>query len=227
VRVLVVEDEERIASFLVKGLGSRGYDVVHVRTGVDAMSAATSADVILLDLGLPDMDGLDVLDAIRERRPHVQVIALTARSEVGDRVEGLERGADDYLVKPFAFEELVARIHARGRAAEAGAGGRVRSGDLSLDLRTRSAEVDGREIELRAKEFELLAMLVDADGEVVDRRTLLADIWGYLGFEPRSNPVEVYVSALRRKLGHDRIETVRGRGYRLRVRRTASRVPRP
>jgi DNA-binding response OmpR family regulator len=225
VKVLVVEDEERIASFLVKGLGSRGYEVAHVRTGMEAASAAESADVILLDLGLPDVDGLDVLDAIRQRRPHVQVIVLTARSEVGDRVEGLERGADDYLVKPFAFEELLARIHARARAAEARTGGRVQSGDVSLDLRTRSVTVDGRDIDLRGKEFELLAMLVDADGDVVDRRTLLGEIWGYRDFEPRSNPVEVYVSALRRKLGHDRIETVRGRGYRLRVRTAASRVP--
>jgi two-component system copper resistance phosphate regulon response regulator CusR len=216
--VLVVEDEERIASFLVKGLTSHGFEVVHARTGAHALVAAPSADIVLLDLGLPDIDGLEVLDAIRTASPGAQVIVLTARSEVQDRVEGLERGADDYLVKPFAFQELLARIRARLRSLEAAERRTLSHEGLVLDLLDRRTSIDGRTIDLSAREFDVLRLLIRAAGEVVDRRTLLSQVWGYEGFEPRSNPVEVYVSSLRKKLGRDRIETVRGRGYRLRLR---------
>jgi DNA-binding response OmpR family regulator len=224
VNVLVVEDEERIASFLAKGLTSHGYEVVHARTGAHALVAAPSADIVLLDLGLPDIDGLEVLDAIRGSAPDAQVIVLTARSEVEDRVEGLERGADDYLVKPFAFQELLARIRVRLRSLEVAERRTVSHDGLFLDLLDRRTTVDGRTVELSAREFDVLRLLIRAGGDVVDRRTLLSQVWGYEGFEPRSNPVEVYMSALRKKLGRDRIETVRGRGYRLRQRgRPASR----
>ena len=221
--VLVVEDEERIASFLTKGLTSHGYEVVQARTGAHALLAAPSADLVLLDLGLPDVDGLEVLDAIRGSAPDAQVIVLTARSEIEDRVEGLERGADDYLVKPFAFQELLARIRVRLRSLEVAERRTVSHDGLVLDLLDRRTTVDGRTVELSAREFDVLRLLIRAGGDVVDRRTLLAQVWGYEGFEPRSNPVEVYMSALRKKLGRDRIETVRGRGYRLRRGRPASR----
>jgi two-component system copper resistance phosphate regulon response regulator CusR len=216
VNVLIVEDEDRIASFLTKGLTANGYDVVHARTGAHALVAAPAADVILLDLGLPDIDGLDVLDAVRRSTPDAQVIILTARSEVEDRVAGLERGADDYLVKPFAFDELIARIRARARSIEGSRRRTLEHDGIVLDLIEREAIVDDRSLDLSAREFDVLRSLLDAGGEVVERRTLLQQVWGYEGFEPRSNPVEVYMSSLRKKLGRDRIETVRGRGYRLR-----------
>ena len=223
--ILIVEDEERIASFLAKGLTTNGYDVVHAPTGARALVAAPNADVILLDLGLPDIDGLDVLDAIHRSAPDAQVIIVTARSEVVDRVEGLERGADDYLVKPFAFDELLARIRARVRSIE-GSGRRSLEHDgIVLDQVERRVTVEGRALDLSAREFDVLRALLQAAGEIVERRTLLSQIWGYEGFEPRSNPVEVYVSSLRKKVGRDRIETVRGRGYRLR--RQPTRAPRP
>ena len=222
--ILVVEDEERIASFLAKGLTAHGYDVVQARTGAHALVAAPSADIVLLDLGLPDIDGLEVLDAIRSSAPDAQVIVLTARSEVEDRVEGLERGADDYLVKPFAFQELLARIRVRLRSLEVAERRTVSHDGLVLDLLDRRTTVDGRTVELSAREVDVLRLLIRAGGDIVDRRTLLSQVWGYEGFEPRSNPVEVYMSTLRKKLGRDRIETVRGRGYRLRPRgRRASR----
>jgi len=216
VKILIVEDEERIASFLVKGLTANGYDAVHAATGGEALAQADSADVILLDLGLPDVDGLVVLDRIRRSSPDAQIIVVTARAEVGDRVEGLERGADDYLVKPFAFDELLARVRARVRSIEVAERRTVAFGGIELDLVDRRATVDGRRIELSAREFDVVRLLIAAGGDVVDRNALLSRVWGYEGFEPRSNPIEVYVSALRKKLGRDRIETVRGRGYRLR-----------
>ena len=215
-KVLIVEDEQRIASFLVKGLTAHGYEAIHAATGRDALAQASSADVILLDLGLPDVDGLVVLDALRRSSPDAQIIVVTARAEVGDRVEGLERGADDYLVKPFAFDELLARVRARVRSIEAAERRTVAFAGIELDLVDRRATADGRRIELSAREFDVVRLLIAAGGEVVDRNALLSRVWGYEGFEPRSNPIEVYVSALRKKLGRDRIETVRGRGYRLR-----------
>ena len=219
-KVLVVEDEERIASFLVKGLTAHGYDVVRAATGAEAIPSSLTADIVLLDLGLPDVDGLDVLDAIRRSSPSAQVIVLTARGEIEDRVEGLERGADDYLVKPFAFDELLARIRARVRSVASTE--RLVLDDLALDLIDRRLTVDDRVLDLSAREFEVLRLLMRGSGEVVERGTLLRQIWGYDHFEPRSNPVEVYVSSLRKKLGRERIETVRGRGYRLRGRRGSS-----
>jgi two-component system copper resistance phosphate regulon response regulator CusR len=217
--VLVVEDEDRIATFLVKGLTARGYDVRHVSTGTAAIDAAPGAGVVLLDLGLPDSDGFDVLEAIRARSPAAQVIVLTARGHVADRVEGLERGADDYLVKPFAFEELVARIRRRVRAAQETERNSLAHEDVELDLIERRVKVGGKTHDLPDREFDVLKLLMQAAGGIVDRRTLLAEVWGFETFEPRSNPDEVYISLLRKRLGRDRIETVRGRGYRLRSHR--------
>jgi DNA-binding response OmpR family regulator len=214
--VLIVEDEHRIASFLVKGLTTHGYDAVHATTGAQALALAATVDVILLDLGLPDLDGIDILETIRRSSPNAQIIVVTARAEISDRVEGLERGADDYLVKPFAFDELLARVRARVRSIEVAERRTATFAGIDLDLIDRRATVDDRRIELSAREFEVLRLLIAAGGDVVDRNALLSRVWGYEGFEPRSNPVEVYVSALRKKLGRERIETVRGRGYRLR-----------
>jgi DNA-binding response OmpR family regulator len=169
---------------------------------------------VILDLGLPDVDGLHVLSALREAREDVQVIVLTARRGVDDRVEGLEAGADDYLSKPFAFEELLARIRARVRTLERRDRSVLRWGSLEMDLLARGVSVEGRRVELSAREFELLEALLREPSATHTRESLLADVWG-LTFDPRSNLVDVYVRYLRRKLGRDRIETVKGSGYRL------------
>ena len=213
-KILVVEDEERIATFLVKGLSREGYDLEHVKTGRDALERAGGSDLVILDLGLPDVDGLDVLTSLRAEREDVQVIVLTARDGVDDRVEGLEAGADDYLVKPFAFEELLARIRARVRAMDQQRHRILRWGAVRMDRLARRVTVDGRRIDLSAREFELLEAFLHQPSEIHTREALLASVWG-LGFDPRSNLVDVYVRYLRRKLGSGRIETVKGFGYRL------------
>jgi DNA-binding response OmpR family regulator len=214
VKILVVEDEERIATFLVKGLSREGYDLEHVKSGHDALERAGGSDLVILDLGLPDIDGLDVLTSLRAEREDVQVIVLTARDGVDDRVEGLEAGADDYLVKPFAFEELLARVRARVRAMDQQRPRILRWGAVRMDRLARRVTVDGRRIDLSAREFELLEAFLHRPSEIHTREALLASVWG-LGFDPRSNLVDVYVRYLRRKLGPGRIETVKGSGYRL------------
>jgi DNA-binding response OmpR family regulator len=213
-KVLVVEDEARIASFVVKGLTAAGYQTDHVTTGGEAIRHATDADVIVLDLGLPDVDGMDVLRRIREDGLDAQVIVLTARAELDDRVEGLELGADDYLVKPFAFEELLARIRARVRSLEQVERRHLRYDGIRMDLLDRRVSVDGRLVELSARQFELLEVLLRAEGAVLSRDELLEHVWG-LPFDPGTNVVDVYIGYLRRKIGPERIETVRTRGYRL------------
>jgi two-component system copper resistance phosphate regulon response regulator CusR len=212
VKVLLVEDEERIASFVVKGLAGSGYDVEHVETGAAAICRASAADVVVLDLGLPDMDGLEALRRMREDGVDTQVIVLTARGRLRDRVEGLEEGADDYLAKPFAFAELLARIRARLRARE-GARSSLRVEGIEMNVLKRRVVVDGRRVELSGREFQLLEAFLRAPNQVLSRPQLLARVWE-LEFDPRSNIVEVYVRSLRRKVGRDRIQTVRG-GYRL------------
>lgn len=216
-KVLVVEDEDKIASFIVKGLAGAGYETEHVRTGAEAMTRASDADVIVLDLGLPDMDGIDVLGQIRAEDLDTQVIVLTARAELADRVQGLEGGADDYLVKPFAFEELLARIRARARTVEQVERRHVSADGIRMDLLERTVSVDGRRVDLSARQFELLEVLLRAAGQVLSRRQLLEQVWGF-SFDPGTNVVDVYVGYLRKKLGPERIETVRNRGYRLRLR---------
>jgi two-component system, OmpR family, response regulator len=215
-KVLVVEDEDRIASFLMKGLKAEGYAVDRVATGEAALGHARdpSLDLMILDLGLPDIDGSEVLLRLRQSGADVPIIVLTARGDVDDRVAGLDLGADDYLAKPFAFDELLARVRARLRRRTGQSAMVLRSGPLQLDLRSRKASVDGKVVELTAREFSLLETFMRHPKQVLSREQLLSRVWS-LGFDPGSNLVDVYVGYLRRKLGEGSIETVRGVGYRL------------
>lgn len=216
-RILLAEDEPRISSFVEKGLRAAGFRPTVVTDGAQAYDQAMSGsyDLLLLDIGLPLMDGFMVLRQLREARNRIPVVILTARGSVTDTVAGLEGGADDYMAKPFRFEELLARVRLRLRAERSAPELTVlRSGDLGLDLRTRRAAVGDRTVELSAREFALAEMFLRHPGQVLSREQLLSHVWGY-DFDPGSNVVDVYVRYLRRKLGRERIETVRGAGYRL------------
>ncbi|EHM94309.1 hypothetical protein HMPREF0975_01609 [Actinomyces sp. oral taxon 849 str. F0330] len=215
--ILIVEDESRIVAFLTKGLKAAGFAPHTTSTGLEAVELAlqTNFDLIILDVGLPDIDGFEVLQRLRGQGVTAPVIMLTARSSVADRVAGLEGGADDYMPKPFSFEELLARIRVRLRPEAAGADQmRLTHRDMVLDLRTRALTLEGRTVELSAREFALAETFMRHPGQVLSREQLLSAVWG-LDFDPGSNVVEVYVSYLRNKLGRDRVETVRGMGYRL------------
>ena len=216
-RILIAEDEEHIASFLEKGLGANGFSTSVAADGVTAAAIARDSDfdLVILDLGLPGRDGLDVLTEMRQRGERLPVIVLTARDAVPDRVAGLELGADDYVTKPFSFEELLARVRARMRDERSQEPTMLRAGGVTLDLRTRRADVAGASVELTAREFALTETFMRHAGQVLSREQLLSHVWGY-DFDPGSNVVEVYVRYLRRKLGEQRIETVRGMGYRFR-----------
>lgn len=216
--LLVVEDEERIASFLAKGLRAHGYSVEWVSSGREALLRVTEADIslVILDLGLPDLDGLEVLEGLRERGATVPVLVLSARGRVDDRVKGLNLGADDYLAKPFAFEELLARIRANLRPRTTVSPGVLRVGGIRVDVLQREVTIDGRPVSLSAREFSLLKAFVGHPLQVLSRQELLSMAWG-MNFDPRTNLVDVYVGYLRRKLGEAVIETVRGAGYCLRV----------
>jgi DNA-binding response OmpR family regulator len=217
-RILIAEDEPRLSSFLEKGLRAAGYSTTVCDDGTRcvAMARDEEFDLLILDIGLPGQDGFAVLRAIRTRGEKLPVLILTARDEVIDTVTGLDSGADDYVTKPFVFEELLARVRARLRAPDTGDSGlELRAGGVRLDVRTRRAEVDGDEVELTAKEFTLLETFLRHPGQVLSREQLLSHVWGY-DFDPGSNVVDVYVGYLRRKLGSERFETVRGMGYRLR-----------
>jgi DNA-binding response OmpR family regulator len=215
-RILVVEDEARIASFLVKGLGAQGHSATVAASGVEALSKARASgpDLVLLDLGLPDIDGLDVLTSLRRFASRLPVIVLTARDEVADTVAALDAGADDYLSKPFAFDELLARIRVCLRDDRTGDSTVLRCGDVELDMRSRQIVRDGEAFELTAREYALAEMFFRHPGQVLSREQLLSNVWGY-DYDPESNVVDVYVGYLRRKLGRDGIATVRGMGYRL------------
>jgi DNA-binding response OmpR family regulator len=217
-RILIAEDETRIVSFLEKGLRAGGYTTVSVGTGADALALARddSFDLLVLDLGLPGMNGHEVLRAMRARGENMPVVILTARDDVEDTVAGLEGGADDYVTKPFRFEELLARIRLRLRDGAAQESSVLAAGGVALDLRSRRASVGDRVVELTAREFALLEVFVRHPGQVLSREQLLSHVWGY-DFDPGSNVVDVYVRYLRLKLGGNLIETVRGMGYRLRV----------
>ena len=217
-KLLVVEDEQRVASFLVKGLRANGYGVEWVSTGHDALRRAADPDVcmVILDLGLPDLDGLEVLESLRKRGATVPVLVLSARGRVDDRVKGLDLGADDYLAKPFAFEELLARIRANLRPRADVSAGVLRAGGISVDQVRHEATVGGRTFSLSAREFALLQAFVGHPSQVLSRQELLSMAWD-MDFDPGTNLVDVYVGYLRRKLGEALIETVRGSGYRLRL----------
>jgi two-component system response regulator RegX3 len=217
VHILVVEDEDAIADPLVAGLRREGYDVARVAKGEDALEASP-ADLVLLDLRLPDVDGLDVCRRLRERS-RVPIIVVTARGEEADRVVGLELGADDYVVKPYGLRELIARIRAvtRRAASSGGSSGSLRAGELEVDERARRATLEGRELDLTPKEFELLAALARDPGAALSRQRLLAEVW-QTSWYGSSKTIDVHVAALRKKLGDPGwIETVRGVGFRLRV----------
>ena len=213
--VLLVEDEDRIASFVEKALQRRGFDVRRVVTGGEALGAVSAdVDIVVLDLGLPDIDGLDVLRVLRKSWASLPVVILSARGDIDDRVVGLDLGADDYVPKPFAIDELVARIRARLRPQPDGTSTKLNVGDLELDLIAHRAHLTGKIVELTSREFALLEMLMRHAGQAVPRSDLLSNVWG-LDFDPRSNLVDVYIRYLRRKVGDDRIQTVRGVGYRI------------
>jgi DNA-binding response OmpR family regulator len=222
-RVLVVEDEQKVANALREGLEGERYDVVVERTGEDAFFRMTTEafDLILLDLGLPGRDGLHILTTLRTKGIKTPVLVLTARDTLQDRVAGLDSGADDYLVKPFAFAELLARIRAlmrRGRAAESP---RLAVGDLTMDLITRKVTRGGQPVDLTVREFELLEYLMRYEGQVVSRETLARDVWKETArTTPLDNVIDVHIARLRRKVDLDRplrlIHTVRGVGFLLR-----------
>lgn len=222
--IAVVEDEAAIADFLERGLGAEGYEV---RVAADGLAGERTAldpdvDLVILDRMLPGRSGDEVLAAIQQRRPGLPVIMLTAKAEVADRVEGLDSGATDYLTKPFAFDELLARIRARLRESNPGSETLLEAGDLKLNLLTREASRDGTAVRLPEREAELLAYLMRHAGRVCSRADILAAVWGY-DHDPGTNVVQVYAGYLRRKLGLTEtplmLETVRGVGYRLRVSR--------
>ncbi len=223
-QILIVEDESRIASFIEKGLKAHGFNVAIATNGKDALSQilGNKYDLLILDLGLPDKDGLEVIEELRGQGENLPIIILTARDDVSDKVAGLEGGADDYVTKPFRFEELLARIRVRLR--QSGTSGHTEStskeqilrvGDRELNLLTRRAKVNNRLVDLPAREFTLAETFFRHPGQVLSREQLLDHVWGY-DYNPGSNIVDVYVGYLRKKLGDDCIETVRGMGYRLR-----------
>jgi DNA-binding response OmpR family regulator len=214
--ILIAEDEQRIASFVSKGLRSAGFETTAVGDGREALGQALSGryDLMLLDVGLPGMDGFQVLERLRSSEVELPVIMLTARTSTADTVTGLTGGADDYIPKPFRFDELLARVHLRIRRRDSATATAISYGGLTLDLRTRRAVVNGNQVELSAREFALTEELLRHPDQVLSRERLLSRVWGF-DFDPGSNVVDVYVRYLRAKLGADRIETVRGAGYRL------------
>jgi DNA-binding response OmpR family regulator len=214
-RLLVVEDDDSIAVPLSEGLRREGYDVTRVGTGQEALDQR-DVDMVLLDLGLPDMDGYEVCRRLRAESS-VPILVVTARGDETDRVVGLELGADDYIVKPFGYRELVARIRAvsRRRVAADDPEPVQRLGGLEIDRRTRRVRVDGDEVALTPKEFDLLATLAEDPGAVVGRQDILERAWDSHWYGP-TKTLDVHVAALRRKLGRPGwIETVRGVGFRL------------
>ena len=222
-RILVVEDEQKVADALREGLVDERYDVVVERTGEGAFFRVNTEtfDVVLLDLTLPGRDGLEILRALRQRRMETPVLVLTARDSLEDRVTGLDAGADDYLVKPFAFTELLARIRAlvrRGRVADAP---KLAVGDLEMDLVTRKVLRAGKPVDLTVREFELLEFLMRYQGQVVSRETLARDVWKETArTTPLDNVIDVHIARLRRKVDLEHtvklIHTVRGVGFMLR-----------
>lgn len=214
VLIAVIEDDKGLAEFLEEGLGSEGWDVVVSNDGVAGLTSALDEDVavVILDLGLPRMDGAEVLKGIRAKRPTLPVIVLTARDSVNERVRLLDLGADDYLIKPFALSELLARVRARMRHDSTNAR-TLTAGDILIDLVARRVTLSGQEVTMTAREFALLETFMRHKGQVLSQSQLMSQVWG-LDAPTSSNVVEVYVSYLRRKFGASTIATVRGVGYR-------------
>ena len=219
-RVLVVEDERRLADLLARGLGEAGHDADVRHTGGDGLLAATGGgyDAVVLDVMLPGLDGLTVCRKLRDRGVRVPVLMLTARGDVPDRVAGLDSGADDYLTKPFSFDELLARLRALHRRTDADSVAVLRAGDLRLDPATRRVFRDDAEITLSAREFDILALLMSRAGQCVTRYQILGEVWDG-ETDLRSNVIDVYIASVRSKVDKpfDRhaITTLRGAGYRL------------
>jgi DNA-binding response OmpR family regulator len=222
VRVLLIEDDPGIVSFLVKGFAAEGYQTTAVSTAAEAQAAVghpeSDTDVVLLDLGLPDAPGEDVLRYLRLRNPTVPVIILTARGRVEDKVRGLDLGANDYVTKPFAFDELLARVRAVLRGSAQPVGSELVVEDLRLDLHSKIAWRSGRRIDLAPREWALLELFMRNPTQVISRTRILSHVWDFT-FDPGSNVVDVYVGYLRRKINFDGLTplilTVRGAGYRL------------
>lgn len=217
-RILIVEDEPRISAFIEKGLKANGYTVSVVRDGDEALLIANSKDfdLMILDLGLPRQDGWTILSTLRGQGEYLPIIILTARDDVNDKVAGLEGGADDYMTKPFRFEELLARVRLRLRDKTQNVTqeiAEIKAGNLVLDLRLRQVRIGDRSIELSAKEFILIETFLRHPNQVLSREQLLSAVWGY-DYDPGSNIVDVYVGYLRKKISSHLIETVRGMGYR-------------
>jgi two-component system, OmpR family, response regulator len=219
-RILVIEDERTLAGFMEHSLRAEGHAVTVCHDGDSGEAAALTGDygLVVLDLTLPGKDGLDVLAGIRARMPDLPVIVVTARTAVEQRVEGLDRGANDYVTKPFSLEELLARVRAQLRSPGQTEASVLETANIRMDLRTRRVHRNGHEVELTAREFELLAFLMRHPDQVLSREQILNAVWGF-DFDPGTKVLEVYVGYLRRKLGNgtDPIETVRRVGYRLRV----------
>ena len=217
-KILIAEDDPRIAAFLRKGLQANGWATVHVADGGAAEQLARDGDfnLLILDIGLPGRGGFEVLQGLRARGHRVPVLVLTGRAQVHDVVACLEAGADDYMTKPFRFEELLARVRARVRGVGTEESRVLTAGPIRLDLWSREVTVRGRAVTLTGREFALLETLIRHADRVLSREQLLSQAWGY-DFDPSTNLVNVYVSALRKKLGEDVIETLRGFGYRLRT----------
>ncbi len=212
-RILVVDDEPHIVSLVTRSLNADGYETVVAEDGAEALERAMEPDIslVVLDVGLPSMDGFEVLRHLRDRGNSVPVIMLTARSGTSDTIEGLDAGASDYMSKPFAVAELLARV--RSRLRESTSAPILTRGDVTLDVLARRVTVGDREVDLSAREFALAEQFLRHPGEVMTREVLLSQVWG-MDFDPGSNVVDVYVRYLRAKLGPDNIVTVRGEGYR-------------
>jgi len=215
-RILIAEDEARLSSFLEKGLRAAGFATTVVADGPSAVAVARDEDfdLLILDLGLPGLDGLEVLRTLRAQGRRLPILVLSARDDTDVKVAGLELGADDYVTKPFRFEELLARVRARLRTGGTSEATVLEAAGLVLDLRSRRATVEGRTVELSAREFVMLEVFLRHPGQVLSREQLLSHVWGYQ-HDPGSNVVDVYVGYLRRKLGRERFQTVRGMGYAL------------
>jgi two-component system, OmpR family, response regulator len=216
-RILVIEDDEKIASFVVRGLKQAGYAVDHASDGDTglALAESTDYDVAIVDIMLPRLDGISLVKRLRAARRPIAVLFLSAKSSVDDRVRGLQSGGDDYLTKPFAFSELLARVQALiRRATQSPETTKLTAGDVALDLVTREVTCSGRKVELQPREFSLLAFLLRHAGRPVSKTMILEHVWDY-SFDPQTNVVDVVVSRLRAKIDpeHQRLETVRGVGY--------------